>query len=181
MKKMIIEKITLGITVVSMVAILSGCGSHKEEWAYSHDPQEPVITLSDNGRCTYKGSEYTYDKDDTFITLKSDKGETIKMRYQMDGDQMILYEESTYDLCTEDTGTIVGVWKQDNGWSYQFTANGEFAEENIFHGHYSVDESKKCIRLMYDDPIEDAYLYYALNDSGDKLTVAYPWPMVRVK
>ena len=181
MKKLIIDKITLGITVISAVAMLSGCGSHNEKWAYSHDPQEPVISLSDSGSATYKGNRYTYEKDDSFITLKDDKGSIIRLRYQMDGDQMTLYEESTYDLCTEDTGTIVGVWKQDNGWSYQFTANGEFAEENIFHGHYSVDESKKCIKLMYDDPIEDAYLYYALNDSGDKLTVAYPWPMVRVK
>ncbi|MBQ8032116.1 MAG: hypothetical protein IJ260_11410 [Butyrivibrio sp.] len=179
MKKMIIEKITLGITVVSMVAILSGCGSHKEEWAYSHDPAEPVITLSDNGRCTYKGNEYTYSQDDTFITLKNDKGETIKMRYQMDGDQMTLYEESTYERFGEDTDSVVGTWKQDNGWSYQYLPKGEFAEENNFHGHYSVEEDKSCIKLMSDDPIEDAYLYYALNDN--ELTVAYPWPMVKVK
>ncbi len=181
MKKMIIEKITLGITVMAMTAALCGCGSQKEEWAYSHDPQEPVITLSDNGKCIYKGNEYIYVKDDSFITLKDDKGNTIPLRYLVDGDQMTLYEESTYELCSEDTGTIVGVWKQDNGWSYQFTANGEFSEENIFHGHYTVDEDKACIRLMYDDPVEDAYLYYALNDKGDELTVAYPWPMVKVK
>jgi len=55
MKKMIIEKITLGITVVSMVAILSGCGSHKEEWAYSHDPAEPVITLSETADVLTRG------------------------------------------------------------------------------------------------------------------------------
>ena len=29
---------------------------------------------------------------------------------------------------------------------------------------------------MYNDPIEDAVLYYSLD--GDKLAIEYPWPMV---
>ena len=91
---------------------------------------------------------------------------------------MTLYEESTYTRSGEGEG-VVGNWLQGNGWSYVFTDSGEFSEENIFFGHYTVDEKKSRIKLMYDEPMEDAYLYYTLN--GDKLTVAYPWPMVRVQ
>ncbi len=180
MKKISIEKFAMGIAIFTLGSILAGCGAKTEKWAYVHDPLEEVISLTEDGNCTYKGKEYTYTMDDSFINLRDQNGDAISLRYEMDedGDKMTLYEESTYSLCSEDTDSIVGVWKQDNGWSYQFTANGEFAEENFFHGHYTVDEENKCIKLMYDDPIEDAYLYYVL--SGDELTVAYPWPMVRV-
>ncbi len=72
--------------LIVLVFSLSACGGRTEKWAYSHDPLEEVISLS------------------------------------------------------------------DNGWSYQFTENGEFSEENIFHGHYLLDEKNSCIKLMYDDP-----------------------------
>lgn len=171
---------TFGISVLLSVSILSGCGYKTEKWAYTHAPDEQIIALSDNGMADYKGSKYTYTRDDTFITLKDANGEEESLRYEMNGDQMTLYEESTYTRQGEaGDGSVVGVWTQDNGWSYQFTEDGSFSEENIFFGHYSVDENSNCIRLMYDDPIEDAYLYYTL--SGDKLTVAYPWPMVRIE
>ena len=171
---------TLGISVLLTVSILSGCGSKTEKWAYIHDPDVEIIALSDNGKADYKGSDYTYTKDDSYIKLKDANGEELSLRYEMNGDQMTLYEKSTYTRQGEaGDGGIVGVWTQDNGWSYQFTEEGSFSEENIFFGHYSVDESTSCIKLMYDDPIEDAYLYYTLE--GDKLTVDYPWPMVRMQ
>ncbi len=178
MKKITIERCAMGIAAIMMCFAFTGCGARTEKWAYIHDPLEEVISLSGDGSCTYKGNEYTYTRDDSFIYLKDSSGDVTSLRYEMNGDRMMLYEESTYSLYGEDTDSIVGVWKQDNGWSYQFTADGEFSEENIFHGHYSVDEDKGCIKLMYDDPVEDAYLYYVL--AGDELTVAYPWPMVRV-
>ncbi len=178
MKKFMIDKCAMGIAVIVLGIFLSGCGDRTEKWAYVHDPLEEVISLSEDGSCTYKGNRYTYTMNDTFINLKGEDGSVTSLRYEMNGEQMTLYEESTYSLEGEDTDSIVGVWKQDNGWSYQFTENGEFSEENIFHGHYLLDEKNGCIKLMYDDPIEDAYLYYVLN--GDELTVAYPWPMVRV-
>ena len=165
------------ISIIFIMSLLGGCGSKTEKWAYNHEPLVAVIALSDNGKATYKGNEYTYTKDDTYITLKNENGEQ-SIRYEMDGDNMTLYEESTYQRYGEGEG-IVGIWKQDNGWSYVFTEDGRFSEEAIFSGHYSVDEEGSYIKLMYDDPIEDAYLYYTLE--GDELTVAYPWPMVKVE
>ena len=166
------------ISIIFIMSLLGGCGSKTEKWAYNHEPLVAVIALSDNGKATYKGNEYTYTKDDTYITLKDENGEQQKIRYEMNGDKMTLYEESTYTRSGEGEG-VVGNWLQGNGWSYVFTDSGEFSEENIFFGHYTVDEEKSRIKLMYDEPMEDAYLYYTLN--GDKLTVAYPWPMVRVQ
>ena len=175
------KKIKIYSTIISIIFIMSligGCGSKTERWAYIHDPMVAVIALSDNGKATYKGNEYTYTKDDTCITLKDENGEQQSIRYEFDGDKMILYEESTYTRVGAGEG-VVGNWAQDNGWSYALTENGEFSEDNIFYGHYVIDEANSRIKLMYNDPMEDAYLYYTLD--GDKLTVAYPWPMVRVQ
>ena len=169
-----------GISVLLSVSVLSGCAAKTEKWAYAHEPDEEIIALSDNGKADYKGSKYTYTKDGSYITLKDANGVEERLRFEMSGDSMTLYEKSTYTRQGEgDENSIVGVWLQDNGWSYQFTEDGSFSEENIFFGHYSVDTVSNCIKLMYDDPIEDAYLYYTLN--GDELTVAYPWPMVRME
>ena len=169
---------SLAIAMLFVLTVLGGCGSKTEKWAYDYEPTEAVIALSEDGKATYKGNEYTYTKDDTYITLKDENGEQQKIRYEMNGDKMTLYEESTYTRVGSGNG-LVGDWQQSNGWSYVFTEDGKFSEESIFYGHYTVDEDNSRIKLMYDDPIEDAYLYYTLD--GDKLTVAYPWPMVRVK
>ncbi len=166
--------------VVTALVSLVGCGSRKEEsWAYSHEPSKETIALFDNGEATYKGNEYSYVKDDEYIRLTDDEGNETDLRYKMEDDTMLLYEKSTYNLASTNNDGIIGTWVQDNGWSYQFTENGEFSEENIFYGHYSIDEQNNCIKLMYNDPLEDAYLYYSLD--GDKLTIDYPWPMVKTK
>jgi hypothetical protein len=172
-------KILTSLTaLLCMIAIIGGCGATTEKWAYIHEPTKAVIALSTNGKATYKGNEYSYTEDGDYIILRNKEGDQQSLRYVMDGDKMTLYEESTYTRVGSGNG-LVGDWQQGNGWSYVFTEDGKFSEESIFYGHYTVDEDNSRIKLMYDDPIEDAYLYYTLD--GDKLTVAYPWPMVRVK
>lgn len=170
----------LCLIIVSSFIFLAGCGGNKQEWAYIHEPEKMILSMSDNGKAIYKDKDYTYSKDDNFIKLTGKDGSEIDMRYVMDGDKMILYERSTYTYDGDGTpDSVIGLWKQDNGWSYQFTEQQTFAEESIFFGHYSVDEDAHTIRLMYDDPIEDAILYYELN--GNELTIDYPWPMVKVQ
>ncbi len=165
--------------IFTMIMSATGCGKKTESWAYVHEPEVETIAFFDNGKAVYKGNDYKYSKDDSFITLSGKDSEDLKLRYVMDGDSMILYEKSTYKRADEAGDGIVGTWTQDNGWSYVFTKDGEFSEENIFYGHYSVDEENSCIKLMYSDPLEDAYLYYTLN--GDELTIDYPWPMTRTE
>ena len=59
---------------------------------------------------------------------------------------------------------------------FQFNEDGKFCEDNIFYGYYSVDEEASTIKLMYDEPLQDALLYYRLN--GNELTIDYPWTLV---
>ena len=170
----------IALFTVFTAFVLGGCGKKTESWAYIHEPSKEILALYDNNKAEYKGEEYNYSKDDAYILLKDKSGEETKYRYIPDGDKMIFYETSTYkrDASTPGKG-IVGLWTQDNGWLYQFTEQGTFSEENIFYGHYAVDEDAHTIKLMYDDPIEDAILYYSLD--GDELTIDYPWPMVHTE
>ncbi|WP_141107752.1 hypothetical protein [Butyrivibrio sp. YAB3001] len=171
-----IRNILASAVLIVSIFSLTGCGKKTESWAYAHEPGEEVLSLYDNGKAFYKGNEYKYTKDDTYITLK-DSNETQSLRYVMQDDKMLLYEKSIYHLESGDLDDgIFGVWTQENGWSYQFSEEGRFSEDNIFFGKYTVDEKEHSIRLMYDDPIEDAYLYYAID--GDSMTIEYPWPMV---
>ena len=90
---------------------------------------------------------------------------------------MIVYETSTYYRDGGETEDgIYGVWRQDNGWLFRFTKDGQFSEEDFFSGSYRINKDEQSIKLMYSDPIPDAILYYSLD--GDNLTVEYPWPMV---
>ncbi|SDB19871.1 hypothetical protein SAMN02910263_00964 [Butyrivibrio sp. INlla16] len=178
--KKVLKTTSILTMLIVMMTVSAGCGKKTESWAYTHEPTEEAIALYDNGKAVFKGEKYTYTKDDEYITLTDkDKNET-KLRYEMNGDTMTLYEKSTYKLSSEEEHDgLVGTWTQDNGWSYVFTKDGEFSEEGIFFGHYTVDEKDSCIKLMYSDPIEDAYLYYTLND--DELIIDYPWPMTKTQ
>lgn len=173
-------KLPISLTVFVISALfLAGCGN-KESWAYIHDPETEILSLSDNGKAEYKGDNYSYTRDDKFLVLKDGNGNETKMRFIPDGDKMVLYESSTYTYDGEgEPDSILGVWTQDNGWLFEFTDKGTFTEENIFYGHYEVNEADHTIKLMYDEPMEDAILYYSLD--GNELTIDYPWPMVRTQ
>ena len=177
--KNIIRKLTLVLLISGTFILLTGCRKKMESWAYDYEPGTEVIALYQNEYGVYKGERYDYEKDDKYITFKKGS-EEIKLRYMMDGDKMLLYETSVY-TAAEDVkpGSIVGTWLQENGWSYIFSETGEFSEEGIFFGHYSVDETNGTIKLMYEDPVPDIYLYYKLD--GNSLTIDYPWPMTHTE
>ncbi len=160
-------------------AILAGCGTETAHWAYNHEPDKEVLTLKGNGRAVFAGQEYTYTQDDKVIILTDASGASQSHRYAVDGDTMTFYESGEYSRDAAGDG-IVGVWVHTNGRnSFQFTQEGTFSEDSIFHGHYSVDEAEGTIKLMYDDPLEDAILYY--ERSGDSMVIDYPWTMVRTQ
>jgi hypothetical protein len=169
----------LPVILLSILTI-TGCGGEGESWAYDHDPTVEILNLGGNGKAVFKGEKFSrYTKDDDTITLSGKDGE-LTIRYEMDKDNMILYEESTYNREEGDASEgIVGKWTQDNGWLYVFDESGEFNEDGYFTGHYRVNEADSSIKLMYSDPIPDATLYYSLD--GDKLTIAYPWTLVRTQ
>ncbi len=164
----------MALTLSASFTVMTGCGKKAESWAYDYDPTVEVVAFYDDGDAVYKGEKYTYAKDGTYINL-SNSEESVKLRYVMENGGMTLYEKSEYRPVGGNGTGIIGNWKQDNGWTFTFLENGEFSEEDIFFGHYSVDEDSSCIRLMYSDPIPDAFLYYEFD--GDNLVIDYPWPM----
>lgn len=170
----------LTAVTVLILAVLAGCGVTTERWAYIHEPGEEILSLASNGKAVYKGFEYSYTKDDSYIHLKGKDASVTDLRYVMDGEKMVLYETAIYYREGGETADgIAGLWKQENGRNlFQFTKDGKFSEENIFYGHYGLDKDNGTIKLMYDEPIEDALLYYTLD--GDTLTIDYPWPLVSV-
>ncbi len=169
------------LTIILMMTFLAGCGTVTERWAYNHEPEKEILALSDNGKAVYKEQKYTYTKDDEYIHLKSSSGEDLDLRYVVDKDELIVYEASTYTLSGEgsDDNEVVGNWVQDNGWVFVFTPEGVFGEDNVFSGHYSVNEDEHSIKLMYEEPLQDAILYY--QRTGDELTIEYPWRLVHVQ
>ncbi len=170
----------LAAVMLLIMLTVTGCGGTAESWAYDYEPTVEILNLGGNGKAVYKGEKYSkYVKDDEFITLSGKDGE-LKIRYEMDKDNMIFYEESTYTRSgDEGSSGVIGKWTQDNGWAFSFDANGQFVEDGFFGGHYSVNEENCTIKLMYSDPIPDAILYYSLD--GDKLTIGYPWTLVKTE
>ncbi len=158
---------------------LCACGAKADSWAYVHEPEKEILSLSDNGKAVYKGSNYKYTKDDSFITLKDDSDKELKLRYVQEvPEKMVLYEKLKLNYQGEGSPeNVIGAWVDDNGRSsFQFTEKGTFAEDNIFYGHFNVDEGAKTIKLMYDEPLEDTVIYYELD--GNTLTIDYPWALV---
>lgn len=154
-------------------------------WAAIYEETVESLSFNPDGSATYKGTKYdSYTVDDNFITLKG--SEEVKMRYVMKRKKMLLYDSKLYKYITvagtydgPEAGSLVGLWRYDNHYSYEFTEKGTFYEDENFPGHYSVNEEDHTIKLMYNDQFEDTYLYYSLD--GDMLTIEYPWSMVPTK
>lgn len=152
-----------------------------EHWAYIHDPSVEVLRIGEDGQAVYKGQKYKCEKDDTYITLTDDEGQTQKLRYEMKKDKMLLYETTVYHYVSgKSSDQLIGLWQGGEGdrLSYEFTEKGTYLEDGVFPGHYLLDEEKGTIKLAYNDHFEDTYLYYKLEDG--KLTIEYPWPMIPV-
>ena len=171
------KRIKTAVFLAACILAISGCGSKTERWAYNHETDKEILSLDGRGRAVYKGEKYGYTQDDSFINLTDSEGKVTSLRYFKEGDQLTLYESSTYKYDGDGTPKgIVGAWSQSNNWTFQFNEDGKFCEDNIFYGYYSVDEEASTIKLMYDEPLQDAILYYSLN--GSELTIDYPWTLV---
>lgn len=153
------------------------CGS----WAYIHDKATEVAQFNEDGSAMYEGKVYTFDCDDTFVTLTSTDGETTKLRYEVTDEGMNLYSNNTYTYIEEGTpDSIIGQWEcKDKKWTYYFTDKGTFMEDGCFPGHYTVDSDNSTFTLVYNDPFDDTVCWFKLD--GNKLTIEYPWPMVHTE
>lgn len=184
------KKSRLMIPVIILLTVfLSACGSSVEklsaeeeavcgEWAYVHDKDTTVLGLYKDRKAKYENRKYTFYGDDSQIRLNDQKGNSISFRYRMEDDGMLLYRkaEYTYDGEGEPSG-LIGQWKSAENWTFQFTESGTFLEDGFFSGIYTVDEEAGTFTLIYQDQFEDTECYYSLD--GNKLSIEYPWKMVR--
>lgn len=151
------------------------------KWAYIHDPENPSLVLSADGRAVLDGILYNYECDGQFITLKSIGRKDIKMRYVFEKENLYIYKTTVYKF--QDKGKpedLTGLWKnEENNWSFEFSDKGTFVEDGYFPGYYLVDAENGTFLLAYNDHFEDTTCYYNIN--GKNLTVEYPWLMVRAQ
>ena len=171
------------------VLLLTSCGHRSlnpdEEvlcgrWAYDHDPENAVLTLKKDGRAVYEGTKYEFSSDGQYIRLDAGKGEEpILLRYVLDGETMILYQPAEYER-EETAEGLAGHWTcAPRNWTYDFSEEGAFKEDGTFSGEYDVDEDAGTFTLHYEDYFDDTTCFYSLD--GTRLTVEYPWAMVRMK
>lgn len=172
------------VLILCVALLFASCASAEDligNWAYIHAPEEAAFILKDDGKATLDGESFFYEIDGGFFVMTDRSGDVRRMRYVMDGENMLLYKTAEYVCQDSDApGSIIGVWKDDKtNWSYQFTDKGTFLEDGYFPGYYSVNEAEKSFKLVYLDQFTDTVCYYEIE--GNRLTVEYPWTMVRVK
>lgn len=169
--------------VLALALLLASCGSVQEgalngKYAYIHDTEKAALTFKGD-KVVLDGTRYSYTVDDEFIMLARN-GKTTPIRFLETKDGMYIYKTAVYTL-EEGTGGegLIGLWKDpETNWSFEFNNKAEFLEDGVLPGHFSVDENAGTFKLMYNDPVEDTVCYYKLE--GDKLTVEYPWLMVKI-
>lgn len=179
----------ISVLLIAVLVILAGCASEelspqtkeiKGKWAYIHDEETVILNLKADGTAKFHDKDYTYDCDEQFIKLTAD-GETLNLRYYVDGDDIYIYEQTVYKYDGEGKPDgIAGLWTSaENNWEFEFTENGTFKEDGYFPGYYSVDEEAGTFKLVYNDQFEDTVCYYRI--SGDEMLLEYPWHMVKAK
>lgn len=166
--------------LIMSCAFLTGCKDDAEEaWGYAYDSNTPVLAFLKDGTAQYHDKDFkSYEVTDKVIRLTDDKGNVTEIKYYDDKEKRYIYENKSYEYTYGDDNTqLIGVWENADTASFQFIAKGTFLEDGIFPGHYYVDEEEHSIKLAYNDPMPDIYLYYSIE--GGILTIEYPWPLLK--
>ena len=187
MKKnlLIIAPFVIVIALVALAFFMRNEKANQQSWAYDYDLDQEILNLGAHGKAIYHGETYNYEKDDQYFTFSQSGKESFKIRYEMtEGaagqEAMYLYEPKTYDFAGEGTPNgLYGLWKAEDGASFEFTEQGTFMEDGYFYGACSVDENLGKIKLIYDSNFRfnDSYIYYQLEDG--KIRVEYPWRLYK--
>ena len=161
------------------VACLAGCSKtpYDGEWSYIHDDQTVALKINGN-KAEVDGVKCSVTTEGDVLKLTANDGTKFEVGPSDTNGQIMLYKFTTYEY--EGDGTpdgLVGLWKSKEKWSFEFTSEGTFKEDEYFPGHYSVDEGNKTFSLAYNDHFVDTVCGYEIN--GNELTVRYPWPMVK--
>jgi hypothetical protein len=181
------KMLALFLILAACAMAFAGCGKSKkkakEEWAYPHDTKVPVLSFYEDGTARFKKKDYKrYEIGDNVIKLFDENDAVLEMVFVDKEETRYLLEKTVYHYNKqfgEDNTKLQGVWESDDNYSFEFTEKGTFLEDGVLPGYYYADEEKGTIRLVYNDPVDDAVLYYSL-ENGD-LIIEYPWPLVKAE
>ena len=151
-------------------------------WAFSSDPETPVLRLSEDGTALYRDAEYTWEDDGQFILLTgTEEAEPLRLRYRATEKNLWLYVSFDYSRKEGTDGEgIIGVWNMDGSEKsfFEFTKNGRFLEDGVFDGQYSVDAENGSFTLHYPMNFGDTVCYFL--QEGEHMTLEYPWTVKRI-
>lgn len=152
-------------------------------WAFSHEPDEVVLKVSEDGNAVYRDREYTWEDTGSALKLTDGEGNSLTLRYARDGENTFLYPATVYEKTGKtDQPGLAGIWKETEGRgaSFVFTPAGYFLEDSSFSGTYTADPELGQFLLHYDGNLADTLCYYTIGEDG-RMTVEYPWPAVPVQ
>ena len=183
--------LTAALCLLLAALVLAGCGKKADlspqaqailgKWAYDYEPESAVLILKADGSAEYEGKRFDrFTCDGTMLELSCTDGPAAQIRCRSDGEALIVYKRTDFHSDGDHDG-LSGAWRSDEGgWSYEFNAEGAFLEDGMFSGTYTLDEADGSFKLQYvDGQFADTLCYYSLD--GDRLTVEYPWRMVKIK
>lgn len=147
-------------------------------WVYPHDTETAVLTLNADGTARYGQTDYMWDRVEAGLTLTGADGTPVVLRCEMTDEGMTLWLPTCYQR-TAGTQGLIGSWAAvgTSKSSWVFATNGQFLEDGVFTGDYSVDEENGTITLKYVAYFQDTVIDYTFLD--DMLVVGYPWVMIR--
>lgn len=149
------------------------------EWAFEYEPETPVLRIEADGSAWYKGKDYHWEDQGSFLVLTDADGNTMNLRYAVTEDQKLIYPQTTYKRGkeVEGQGGLIGIWEgTDDGSNFVFTPAGYFLEDSAFSGNFINDTAEGTFLLHYGDVFADTLCYYSITD--EILTVEYPWKLV---
>ena len=168
-------------TMLLVFVLLAACSGESSEssfqgnWAYSYEPKELALLVKNGGKAKLDGKTFTYTEENGILRLENKAGDLAFAKFKNDDKKHIfLFKHTIYTGANNDG--LIGKWTSGK-WSFEFTAEGTFLEDGIFPGYYSVDEENSTIFLIYNDQFDNTIVPFELK--GNKLTLDYPWEMVK--
>ena len=159
---------TVLAALLTMTVMLAGCSGKAEHWAYNHEPDKDALVLYDNGKAVYKDVEYTYTRDDTFINLTDQAGETVPHRYiKDDAHEQICYKEQLI--------VIVRVRLEQYELRYEpYDDCREYERQVLLAGHYKRRDNKhshdsEVLEIEYDIRSRDITVIRPVEMSSEHL------------
>ena len=179
--------LTALLTLMMCFAFLSTALAEDEmpligEWAFDYEPETTVLKVETDGRAWYRGKEYHWEDQETFLAMTDTDGNTMNLRYTVTEEKKVIYPQTRYKRGkeVEGQGGLIGIWEgAEDGSNFVFTPAGYFLEDSSFTGNFMMNAEEGTFLLHYGDVFADTTCYYSITD--EILTVEYPWTIIEKK